>query len=38
MARVCNFSAGTAMLPTAVLEKAQAEFLDYQGYGINCKK
>ena len=33
MTRVFNFSAGPAMLPTAVMEKAQQEFLDYDGMG-----
>lgn len=33
--RVFNFSAGPAMLPTSVMEKAQAEFLDYQGMGAS---
>ena len=33
MARVYNFSAGPAMLPEKVLEKAAAEMLDYKGTG-----
>jgi phosphoserine aminotransferase len=33
MTRVFNFGAGPAMLPTAVMEKAQQEFLDYRGIG-----
>ena len=33
MARVFNFSAGPSMLPEAVLEKAAAEMLDYEGSG-----
>ena len=33
MARVYNFSAGPSMLPEAVLRRAQAEMLDYQGSG-----
>ena len=33
MARVYNFSAGPSMLPEAVLCKAQADMLDYQGSG-----
>ncbi|MEX0903619.1 MAG: 3-phosphoserine/phosphohydroxythreonine transaminase [Pseudohongiellaceae bacterium] len=33
MTRVYNFSAGPAMLPTAVMEKAQREFLDFNGMG-----
>ena len=35
MARVFNFSAGPAMLPTAVLERAQAEMLDWNGSGMS---
>lgn len=35
MARAHNFSAGPAGLPTAVLERAQAELLDYQGRGVS---
>ncbi len=31
--RVINFSAGPAMLPTAVMERAQKEFCDYKGSG-----
>ena len=30
MSKVYNFSAGPAMMPTAVLEKAQAELLNWQ--------
>lgn len=33
MFRSHNFSAGPSMLPTAVLEQAQAELLDYKGTG-----
>ena len=33
MARVYNFSAGPSMLPEAVLAKAAAEMLDYEGSG-----
>ena len=33
MTRVFNFSAGPAMLPTEVMEQAQAEFLDFAGLG-----
>ena len=33
--RACNFSAGPAALPEAVLEQAQAELLDYQGRGLS---
>ncbi|MGB0987547.1 MAG: 3-phosphoserine/phosphohydroxythreonine transaminase [Pseudoalteromonas spongiae] len=32
---VYNFCAGPASLPRAVLEKAQKEFLDWQGLGVN---
>ncbi|RAJ98851.1 3-phosphoserine/phosphohydroxythreonine transaminase [Aliidiomarina maris] len=32
---IYNFSAGPAMLPAAVLKKAQAELLDWQGRGIS---
>ncbi|MCK5876561.1 MAG: 3-phosphoserine/phosphohydroxythreonine transaminase, partial [Candidatus Marithrix sp.] len=35
MSRVFNFSAGPAMIPTAVLEQAQAEMLDWQGTGVS---
>lgn len=35
MARVYNFSAGPAMLPQAVMERAQAEMLDWQGSGMS---
>jgi phosphoserine aminotransferase len=35
MKRVYNFGAGPAMLPTEVMEKAQAEFLDYQELGAS---
>lgn len=30
-----NFCAGPAMLPQAVMQKAQAEFLDWQGLGVS---
>ena len=33
--RVYNFSAGPSMLPEAVLKKAQAEFLNYEGSGMS---
>jgi phosphoserine aminotransferase len=33
MKRIYNFGAGPATLPTAVMEKAQAEFLDYKNMG-----
>ncbi len=35
MTRVFNFSAGPAMLPTEVLERAQAEILDWNGSGMS---
>ena len=35
MSRVFNFSAGPAMLPQAVLEKAQQEILDWRGSGMS---
>ncbi len=35
MARVYNFSAGPAMLPQAVIERAQAEMLDWHGSGMS---
>ena len=35
MARVYNFSAGPATLPVEVLEKAQADLLDWQGTGMS---
>ncbi len=35
MNRVFNFSAGPAMLPTAVLERAREEMLDWQGCGMS---
>ena len=35
MARIYNFSAGPAMLPTAVLERAQEEMLDWKGTGMS---
>ncbi len=33
--RVYNFGAGPTMLPTTVMEKVQAEWLDYQGMGVS---
>ena len=33
--RAYNFCAGPAALPTAVLEKAQAELLDWHGKGLS---
>lgn len=35
MARVFNFSAGPAMLPQAVIEKAREEILDWNGSGMS---
>lgn len=35
MSRLYNFSAGPAMLPEAVLQRAQQEFLDWNGTGMN---
>ncbi len=35
MSRVHNFSAGPAALPTAVLERAREEMLDYAGTGMS---
>jgi phosphoserine aminotransferase len=35
MARVFNFSAGPAMLPQAVIERAQSEMLDWHGTGMS---
>ena len=35
MSRVYNFSAGPAMLPQAVIEKAQGEMLDWNGSGMS---
>jgi|TARA_B110000459_G_C16623441_1_gene503294 phosphoserine aminotransferase len=35
MKRVFNFGAGPAMLPLEVMEKAQAEFLNYQNMGAS---
>ena len=35
MSRVFNFSPGPATLPTAVLERARDEFLDYDGSGMS---
>ena len=32
--RVHNFSAGPCTLPLSALEEAQAEFVDYQGAGM----
>lgn len=35
MSRIFNFSAGPATLPLPVMERAQKEFLDYQGMGAS---
>ncbi len=35
MTRLFNFSAGPAMLPTAVIERAQQEMLDWNGSGMS---
>lgn len=35
MSRVYNFSAGPAVLPQTVLERAQSELLDWQGSGMS---
>lgn len=35
MARICNFNAGPAALPLPVLERAQAEMIDYAGNGMS---
>ena len=35
MTRLHNFSAGPAALPLAVLERAQAEFIDFRGGGMS---
>ena len=35
MTRMFNFSAGPAMLPTAVIERAQQEMLDWNGSGMS---
>ena len=38
MSRVYNFSAGPAVLPEEVLEKAAAEMLDYNGCGMSINE
>ncbi|MBQ7678539.1 MAG: 3-phosphoserine/phosphohydroxythreonine transaminase, partial [Butyrivibrio sp.] len=38
MSRVYNFSAGPAVLPEEVLQKAAAEMLDYQGCGMSINE
>lgn len=35
MTKIYNFCAGPAMLPTAVMQQAQAEFLDWQSMGCS---
>ena len=35
MSRIFNFSAGPAMIPAAVLQRAEQEFLDWNGSGMN---
>jgi phosphoserine aminotransferase len=35
MKRICNFNAGPAALPLPVLERAQADMLDFQGAGMS---
>ena len=35
MSRVYNFSAGPAMLPEAVLQRAEKEFIDWNNSGMN---
>ena len=35
MSRIFNFSAGPAMIPTAVIQQAEQEFLDWNGSGMN---
>ena len=35
MDRIFNFSAGPSMLPLPVLEKAQADLINYQGTGMS---
>ncbi len=35
MGRIYNFSAGPAALPTEVMEKAQSEFIDWNGLGTS---
>ena len=35
MSRIFNFNAGPSTLPLSVLEKCQAEFLDYEGTGMS---
>lgn len=35
MSPIFNFSAGPAMLPTSVMQQAQAEFMDWHGLGVS---
>lgn len=35
MTKIYNFSAGPAVLPKSVLERAQAEMLDWHGSGMS---
>lgn len=35
MSRIFNFSAGPAMIPAAVIQQAEKEFLDWNGSGMN---
>ncbi len=35
MTQIYNFSAGPAVLPKAVLQRAQAEMLDWHGSGMS---
>jgi phosphoserine aminotransferase len=35
MSRVFNFSAGPAALPESVLQRAQAEWMDFRGAGMS---
>ncbi|MEI7686972.1 MAG: 3-phosphoserine/phosphohydroxythreonine transaminase, partial [Planctomycetota bacterium] len=35
MSEVCNFNAGPAMLPRAVLQRVQSELIDYHGKGMS---
>lgn len=35
MSKIFNFSAGPAMLPTAVMEQAKSEFCNWQGLGVS---
>ncbi len=35
MSRIFNFAAGPSNMPLSVLEKAQADFVDYKGAGMS---